>query len=411
MRSRLAELAVIFCLLGPAWPTFAIDWNQWRGPARDGIADQTPWPEALTNRLKLVWEQPLSPSYSGPIVHEGLVVTTETIDKSTERVSAYELGTGKLAWEVQWPGAMAVPFFAASNGDWIRSTPVCSEGRLVVLGMRDLLVCLNPKDGSEFWRVDFPAQIGTPLPAFGGVCSPLVDQGAVYVQTGGAVVKVSLSDGSLIWKTLENSEGMMTSGAFSSPVIATLCGQRQLIVQTRLELCGVDLESGQVLWKQPIETFRGMNILTPLIIGDQVFTSAYNGRSQMFRISHDSSAGWSVAETWEQNSQGYMSSPIRIGNDIYMHLKNERVTNLNAADGKVNWTSQPMGKYWSLVTNGSQILSLNDRGELRLIRPSSTELQIVDELEVAEDSWAHLAIQDNQVIIRDLNALKVFRWE
>jgi outer membrane protein assembly factor BamB len=411
MRSRFVVVALVSSLLAPAWQAFAIDWNQWRGPARDGISDQTPWPEALNDRLKLVWEQPLSPSYSGPIVHEGLVFTTETIGKETERVSAYELATGKLAWEVQWPGAMAVPFFAASNGDWIRSTPVCSEGKLVVLGMRDLLVCLNPKDGSEFWRVDFPAQIGTPLPSFGGVCSPLVDAGAVYVQTGGAVVKVSLDDGSVIWKSLENNEGMMSSGAFSSPVIGTLCGKRQLIVQTRIELCGVDLETGEVLWKQPIEAFRGMNILTPLVIGDQIFTSAYNGRAQMFKISNDPSSGWKIEETWEQNTQGYMSSPIVIGNDIYLHLKNERFTNLSAADGKVNWTSQPMGKYWSLISNGTQILSLNDRGELRLIRPSSTELEVVDELKVAEDSWAHVAIQDNQVIVRDLNALKVYRWE
>ncbi len=208
---------------------------------------------------------------------------------------------------------MAVPFFAASNGDWIRSTPVCAEGRLVVLGMRDLMVCLNPKDGSEFWRVDFPAELGTPLPSFGGVCSPLVDDSAIYVQTGGALVKVALKDGSVIWKTLENAEGMMSSGAFSSPVIATLCGQRQLVVQTREELCGVDLATGEVLWRQPIETFRGMNILTPLIIGDQVFTSAYNGRSQMFRVSHSDGNGWAIEEVWEQKSQAYMSSPIVIG--------------------------------------------------------------------------------------------------
>ncbi len=70
-----------------------------------------------------------------------------------------------------------------------------------------------------------------------------------------------------------------------------------------------------------------------------------------------------------------------------------------------------MGKYWSLITNGKQILSLNDRGELRLIRPSQDELEVIDEIKVADDSWAHLAIQDNLVIVRDLNALKVYRWE
>ncbi len=407
---RLVSCFSLAFLIG-CQTSWAEEWNQWRGPNRDGSTAEDAWPESIEGRLNLVWEQPLSPSYSGPVVHKGLVITTETIDKQLERVSAYELASGSLAWEVKWPGAMAVPFFAAANGDWIRSTPVCGEGRLVVLGMRDLLVCLNPNDGSEFWRVDFPGQLGTTLPSFGGVCSPLIDEGAVYVQTGGALVKLSLEDGKVIWQTLENAEGMMSSGAFSSPVIATLCGKRQLVVQTRMELCGVDLESGAVLWRQPIEAFRGMNILTPLVIGDRVFTSAYNGRSQLFQVSYGPGDGWSVQEVWGQGSQAYMSSPLRIGDSIYMHLKNERFTNIRVDDGSINWTSSPMGKYWSLITNGDQILSLSNRGELRLIRPSDEKLEVIAEVKVADDSWAHLAVQDGFVIVRDLKALKVFRWQ
>ena len=203
----------------------------------------------------------------------------------------------------------------------------------------------------------------------------------------------------------------MSSGAFSSPVIATIGGERQLVVQTREELCGVDLATGQVLWRQPIETFRGMNILTPLVVGDQVFTSAYNGRSQMFRVTRGAEPGWNIEEVWQTNSQAYMSSPILIDDQIYLHLKNERFTNIGAKDGEVNWTSSPMGKYWSLVTNGQRILSLNDRGELRLIRPVPDELDVIDQMKVADDSWAHLAVQDNLVIVRDLKALKVYRWE
>ena len=104
------------------------------------------------------------------------------------------------------------------------------------------------------------------------------------MQTGGALVKLSLDDGSVIWKCLENEAGMMSSGAFSSPTIASIAGLRQLLVQTRNELCGVDLETGKVLWKEPIEAFRGMNILTPLVFGDRVFTSAHSGKAQLFEI-------------------------------------------------------------------------------------------------------------------------------
>ncbi|MCG8651112.1 MAG: PQQ-like beta-propeller repeat protein [Pirellulales bacterium] len=369
------------------------------------------WPQRLDGRLQLVWEKSHSPSYSGPVIGDGMVFTTETIDKKTERVTAYSLESGKVVWTTQWPGAMAVPFFAAANGDWIRSTPVCASGHLVVLGMRDVLVCLDPKTGDEKWRIDFPKQMGTPLPSFGAVCSPLIDQDAVYVQTGGALVKLSLQDGEVIWKSLENAAGMMSSGAFSSPTIATLAGQRQLVVQTRLELCGVDMETGSVLWKEPIQAFRGMNILTPLVSGNRIFTSAHSGKAQMFEISRSDDAGWNVRQVWTQKTQAYMSSPVQLGDSIYMHLKNQRFSALSAADGTIRWTSAPVGKYWSMVSNGELILALENTGELRLIRADDSELRVIDQVKVADDSWAHLAVEGDLVIVRDLKSLKVYRWQ
>ncbi|NND98015.1 MAG: PQQ-like beta-propeller repeat protein [Pirellulaceae bacterium] len=389
----------------------ASDWNQWRGPSRDSQLAGAQWPDQLNGKLQLVWEKPHAPSYSGPVVCGDLLFTTETIGKQKERVTAYRLETGDVIWSKDWPGAMAVPFFAAANGDWIRSTPACTKDALVVLGMRDVLVCLDPQTGNEKWRVDFPEAIGTPLPSFGAVCSPLIDNGAVYVQTGGALVKVDLKTGGVLWQSLQNGEGMMSSGAFSSPTIATIAEKRQLVVQTREALCGVDLESGAVLWKEPIEAFRGMNILTPLVIGDQIFTSAHSGKAQLFHIQRSADDAWSVTESWQQNTQAYMSSPVLVGDSIYLHLKNQRVSSISLADGKSKWRSSPYGKYWSMISNGERIVALDESGELLLVEPSETELKILDRKKVAEDSWAHLAIQDDLLIVRDLAAIKVFRWK
>ncbi len=52
---------------------------------------------------------------------------------------------------------MTVPFFARENGDWIRSTPALDGDRLYVAGMKDVLVCINIRDGREIWRKDFVA--------------------------------------------------------------------------------------------------------------------------------------------------------------------------------------------------------------------------------------------------------------
>ena len=99
-------------------------WRQWRGPARNGHCPGDWWPDRLTeDRVTQLWRVELGPSYSGPVVDEDTVYTTETVDKRDEVVTAYDRETGERKWRTSWAGAMKVPFFAAKNGSWIRSTP------------------------------------------------------------------------------------------------------------------------------------------------------------------------------------------------------------------------------------------------------------------------------------------------
>jgi hypothetical protein len=81
---------------------------------------------------------------------------------------------------------MTVPFFAASNGSWIRATPAVADGRIYVAGMRDLLVCLDSATGKEIWRVDFMTALESPLPAF-GFALPAVGAAAAPAPLLGAV--------------------------------------------------------------------------------------------------------------------------------------------------------------------------------------------------------------------------------
>ena len=162
-------------------------------------------------------------------------------------VYALDRKTGKQLWRAEWKGAMKVPFFARSNGSWMRSTPAYDGTNLYVAGMRDMLVCLDATSGKEKWRVDFVNTLKTPVPSFGFVSSPLVDSGDLYVQAGASVVKMDKTSGAITWHTLKDGGGML-GGAFSSPFIATLAGKRQLLAQTRKQLAGIDLQTGDVLW-------------------------------------------------------------------------------------------------------------------------------------------------------------------
>jgi outer membrane protein assembly factor BamB len=229
------------------------------------------------------------PSYSGPIVGEDRIFVTETRDKTTEVVQALSRIGGAVLWSAAWPGATSVPFFARENGEWIRATPACDGESLFVAGIREVLVCLDTTTGTERWRVDFVERFKSPLPTFGFVSSPLVDGENVYVQAGASFVKLNKRNGATVWRSLQDSGGMHGS-AFSSPLKATIVGQSQFLVQTRDKLVGVEEATGMELWSQKIEAFRGMNILTPLVVGDAVFTSSYGGKSWLFDLTQSDAA-------------------------------------------------------------------------------------------------------------------------
>ena len=192
--------AVTLCPLPAVAADIAATWPQWRGPSRDGQAPMSPvWPDRLDEAtLVKHWRVELGPSYSGPIVAADLVFVTETRDKKTEVVQALSRTDGKVLWSAEWPGATSVPFFAASNGDWIRVTPAFDGESLFAAGMRDVLVCLDAASGQERWRVDFVERFKSALPTFGFVSSPLVDGEHVYVQAGGSFVKLNKRNGETV---------------------------------------------------------------------------------------------------------------------------------------------------------------------------------------------------------------------
>ncbi len=383
-------------------------WPQWRGPERDGIVDSVPLPETLTEtENKVVWSTPLAPSYSGPVIAEGKVFTTETVDEKDEVVRAFDKKTGKELWKTSWPGAMSVFFIARANGDWIRATPAYADGKLYVAGMQDLVVCLDTQDGSILWKADLANEFKTGNPPFGFVSSPLVDGDALYVQAANSVCRLNAQTGKVEWRVLKSSEAF--GSAFSSPIIATIHGQRQLVVQTRKELAGLNLADGSPYWQTEVPAFRDMNILTPTILGNKIFTSTYGGSSLMYEIQKQDDGTFSVAELWTNKAQGYMSSPVVINGDIYLHLRNQRFTCINSKTGETKWTTTPFGKYWSLLTDGKRILALDERGDLLLINVNPNEFELISQLHISDSpSWAHLAIDDVHIYVRTLDELLVY---
>lgn len=402
-------------LFGSCLSAYADDasWNTWRGPNRDGLVPSTSkaWPDKLDGLTRLWQVTDLGPSYSGPVLTDKLIFTTETVAKKTERVTAYDRATGKQLWKTEWEGAMEVPFFAARNGSWIRATPAVDGDRLYVAGIRDLLVCLDTATGKVNWKVDFTKEFESPVPTFGCVSSPLISDQFVYVQAGSGFVKLDKMTGKVAWRVLKDEGGMMGS-AFSSPLLTTISGQKLMVVQTRTRLAGVEPGDGKVVWEKPIPSFRGMNILTPINYQDAIFTSTYGGNTRL--IGFDKSQNQLMpTDKWTIRYEGNMCSPVIVNDHAYFLGKDQRFICIDLASGKEKWrTDRRFGQYWSIVANKDKLLALDQTGTLYLIKANPNEFELLSEKKVAEsESWAHIAISDDLIYIRDLNSLMAYRWK
>ena len=174
---------------------------------------------------------------------------------------------------------------------------------------------------------------------------------------------------------------------------------------------GIDLDSGTVLWSREIPSYQGMNILTPTVYNNFVFTSAYRNNSHLFEVSQ-TGGKFSVAERWINRRPAYMSSPIVIGKFIYMHLQNGRFTCIDIDTGETKWVSRPQGKYASLVAGKDRFLALRSDGQIMMIKANPEEFEIISTKKLTDqETWAHLAACGPDLVVRELNALALFQWQ
>ena len=391
----------------------AESWPGWRGGDGSGMTANT-LPSALAG-LEQAWHVELGKGYPGPIVTTDRVFVVETVENDDVRVRALSRDSGRELWRQGWESDGDVPFFAARNGDWVRSTPAWDGRRLFVGDMQEVLVALDGSTGEVLWRVDFPKRYGTPVPPFGFASSPLLDGEFLFVQAADSIIKLNAASGEVVWRKLATDTNIMSGGAFSSPALAELGGKRQLLVQSRLTLHGLDPESGVMLWKHDVPSFRGMNILTPLVHGDGVFTSSYKNGSFFYQV-NGAADGQEARQAWSNKAAAYMSSPLIIGDHAYVHLGNGRLDCIHLSTGESAWRSESgMGDYWSMVHGKDRqgratILALSEAGELFLIDPDPEALRIRERREVADqETWGHVAVADGQVFVRELRGISAWR--
>ena len=378
-------------------------WTDFRGPNRDGryteTAIRTDWPGTGLDRL---WSQPVGGGYASFVVADGLAFTIEQ-RRDDEVVAAYDLDTGAEHWSHAWPAR----FEEMMGGSGPRATPTWHDGRLYALGATGRLVCLDAGTGDLIWARNILDDSGAANLQWAMAGAPLVVDDLVIVLPGGdsgwSVAAYDRRTGDVVWHGLDDAQ------AYTSPMLATLGGVRQVVVVTAERVAGLRPADGALLWDYPWAVSTVPNIAQPLPVGDsRLFLSAGYGKGAALMELTPDGDRFTAATVWETNRmKNHFSSSVLIDGYIY-GLDAAILACLDAETGELMWKGGRYG-YGQLLAADDHLVMLTERGELVLVRATPDGHQEVAGFQAIEGkTWNVPAIAGGRLLVRNAREMAAF---
>ena len=392
--------------------SLAQDWNQWRGPNRDGVVPSFSEPKTWPDSLKQKWKVTVGAGHASPVVVGGKVYLHSRQDER-EVVSGFDLNTGKLLWQDGYPVAYTMNPAATGHGKGPKSTPVVAGGKLYTFGITEILSCYDTSKGKLVWRKDFSSQFKKTSPDFGTAMSPIVDRGLVIVHVGtsgqGALTAFDANTGEVKWQWTGDGP------AYASPIVVELGGTRQVVTQSQENIIGVAAESGKLLWKIPFTTVYVQNIVTPVVYKDLLIFSGIDKGVFAVKVVKRGNE-WATEQVWQNKEVPmYMNSPILNGDLLFgmSHKNKGQYFCLDARTGKTVWTSDGrQGENAAMVMAGGVMFILNNDADLILSSATAKGPNAIKKYHVADSpTWAHPAVVGNRILVKDASTLALWSVE
>ena len=378
-------------------------WTDFRGPRRDGEYRELPvladWPQA---GLTPLWKQPVGGGYASFVVARGRAFTIEQRG-AQEVVAAYDVPTGRELWTNAW----SAEFRESMGGDGPRATPTWSDGRVFALGATGELRSLDDSSGTVVWRTNILDDNNAGNLDWGMAAAPLVVDDTVVVLPGGpnghSIAGYDRATGKRVWSALDDKQ------AYSSPMLVTLNGVRQLLVVSATRIMGVVPGDGNVLWEYPFATFNGINAAQPLVVGDnRVFVSAsYGAGAAMIELS-GSGDRFAVREVWRNNRMKNRFSGSVLRDGVIYGLDEGILAAIDAETGELKWKGGRYG-YGQVLLAGDNLIVLTEDGDLALVRAIPDKHQEVVRFPVLEGkTWNVPALAGGYLLVRNLAEMAAF---
>jgi outer membrane protein assembly factor BamB len=394
-------MTVIAC--GVAWGE---DWPGFMGPNGDGTVAKAGlariWP---ADGPKELWKVDIGPGYGGPVVAGGKIYLLDRIKGKSDVLRAFDAKTGKEQWSASYdaPGRVSHP--------GSRSTPFVDGDHVYTIGTFGHMYCFSTKTRKPVWNKNLKKEFGAEAGRWGFGQSPLVVGELVIasIQSGKyGLIAFDKLTGTVAWK----SQPIGGSECYTSPMLATIGGVKQIVMFQRGVIAGVAPADGKLLWQYA--GYDGKRpIPNPVIMSDgKIFlTSGYSYGCAMIKVTKTGNS-FAVKEIFNDKRSGAKVPPA-IHYDGYIYSNTETGDSLQcmSASGEVKWKT---GRKLSLGL-GSLIIADDlifviggSSGVLHLVEatPKGFNELAHAKLLSGREIWAPMALSDGKLIIRDQSQMK-----
>jgi len=393
--SRLrCVVATALCVTFFATSAWADEWNQWRGPNRNGVAPTSPplLEQLPDDGLKPLWVSDVIPSareggWGSPVVDDGKVYL---FVHSRTQLEGSKLPPKKYPWLAEDKRGHLTPgeyqeyerkrreedllhgqlfefremilCVDATSGETLwkndkesvytrflhSGSPAIVDGKLYILAAGRRARCIDARTGDDVWETVLPGEFTDEFMA----SSFAVADGAAVVLAG-HLFGLDAADGTILWEGDKQS----TRGTHSSPVVwDSDAGPRIVVNVAGDETICVEPRTGHESWRAT--TLAGLS--TPVIVGNRMVTLGNSRRSGLrcFEITPTS-----ARELWAfQRVADKGGSPVIVGNFVYAQGE-RRLACVDLETGESQWQTDldlSSPKYTSLVAADGKVVYAYD---------------------------------------------------
>jgi outer membrane protein assembly factor BamB len=387
-------------------------WPQWRGPDGQGhaaVAHDLPvtWSESE----HVAWKTPLpGRGWSSPVVDATHVWMTTAIEsEATEADKAERLAGVKNPQPLQVSGPVTmralcvdretgrlvhdIELFTARQPQPIHSLNSYASPSPVLAGTRLFChfgdygtACVDTATARVVWvnhdlRLNHENGPGSTPVAWGDLLIVHCDGSDVQY-----IVALDQATGRIVWKTPRSGElqdNPDLKKAYGTPLVVSLDGRDALLSPAADWAYAYDPATGRELWRVKYGVLGFSVVPRPVTAEGLAFLSTSFMKPEMLAVRLAS--GSSEPEIVWRQAKGAptMSSPLVVGEELYVVSDKGIMTCLDIHDGAVHWTSRLGGNFSSspLFADG-RIYVVNRDGATFVIKPGKTyELLATNQLD------------------------------